>query len=138
MARKGICSADSMARLTSSMASMRRDFSGSMRLRVGATWRLHCGVGVERLVERGGDVVRAEPGGDVADDGAVGVVEVVADGEDFDGLGAALVHGVEQAGVQALLEKDVSGDSGLHQLLSYSSCDVGGMWRERFGAASIG
>jgi hypothetical protein len=31
------------------------------------------------------------------------------------------VHGVEQAGVQALLKKDVSGDSGLHQLLNYSS-----------------
>ena len=38
----GICSADSRARLTSSMAAMRWDFSGSMRLRLGATWRDHC------------------------------------------------------------------------------------------------
>ena len=37
----GICSADSRARLTSSMATMRWDFSGSMRLMFGATWRDH-------------------------------------------------------------------------------------------------
>jgi len=66
------------------------------------------GVGVEGLVECGGDVVGAEPGGDVADDGSVGVVEVVACGEDLDGLGAAVVESVQKAGVQALLEEDVS------------------------------
>jgi hypothetical protein len=59
------------------------------------------------LVERGGDFVEAEPGGDVADGGAVGVIEVVAGGEELDGLGSAAVKGVEQAGVQALLEEDV-------------------------------
>ena len=72
------------------------------------------GVGIERLVERGGNVIGAEPGGEFADDGAVSVVEVVADGEDFNRLGAAVAHGIEQAGVQALLQKDVSGDTRLH------------------------
>jgi hypothetical protein len=80
---------------------------------------------VERLVERGADVVGAEPGGDVADGGTVGVVEVVAGGEDLDGLGAAVVEGVEQAWVQALRKEDVSGDSGLHYLLRYSSGPCG-------------
>ena len=53
---KGICSAESRARLTSSMASMRRDFSGSMRLMFGATWRDHWpfrGREVDGLVEGG-------------------------------------------------------------------------------------
>ena len=80
---------------------------------------------VEGLVERGTDVVGAEPGGDVADGSAVGVVEVVAGGEDLDGLGAAVVQGVEQAWVQALRKEDVSGDSGLHYLLRYSSGPFG-------------
>ena len=63
--------------------------------------------GVDGLVERGGDFVEAEPGGDVADGGAVSVVEVVAGGEELDGMGSAAVKGVEQARVQALLEEDV-------------------------------
>jgi hypothetical protein len=46
---------------------------------------------------------------------------VVAGGEDFDGLCAAVVQGVEQAGVQALLEEDVSGQGGLHHYLRYRS-----------------
>ena len=75
---------------------------------------------VEGLVERGGDAGGAEPGGDVADGGAVAVVEVVAGGEDLDSLGAGFVEGVEQAGVEALLEEDVGGEGGLHHLLRYS------------------
>ena len=75
---------------------------------------------VEGLVKCGGDAVRAEPGGDVADGGAVAVVEVVASGEDFDGLCAGFVEGVEQAGVEALLEEDVGGEGGLHHFLRYS------------------
>ena len=63
--------------------------------------------GVDGLVERGGDVVGAEPGGDVADGGAVGVVEVVAGGEELDGLGSAVVKGFQKTGVQALLEEDM-------------------------------
>ena len=63
--------------------------------------------GVDGLMERGGDVVGAEPGGDVADGGAVGVVEVVAGGEELDGLGSAVVKGFQKTGVQALLEKDM-------------------------------
>jgi hypothetical protein len=63
--------------------------------------------GVDGLVERGGDVVGAEPGGNVADGGAVGVVEVVAGGEELDGLGSAVVKGFQKTGVQALLEKDM-------------------------------
>jgi hypothetical protein len=80
---------------------------------------------VEGLVEGGTDVVGAEPGGDVAYGGSVGVVEVVAGGEDLDGLGAAFVQGVEEPWVQALGEEDVGGDSGLHHLLRYSSGAVG-------------
>ena len=75
-------------------------------------------------MERGGDAGCAEPGGDVADGCAVAVVEVVAGGEDFDGLGSAPVQGVEQAGVEALLEEDVGGQGGLHQFLRYSSGEV--------------
>ena len=62
----------------------------------------------------GGDVGGAEPGGDFADGGAVGVVEVVAGGEDLDVAGSGLGEGVEVAGVEALLEEDVGGDAGLH------------------------
>ena len=43
---------------------------------------------VDGLVERGAGVGGTEPVGDVADGGAVGVVEVVAGGEELDGLGA--------------------------------------------------
>jgi hypothetical protein len=89
---------------------------------------------VQRLVERAADIVRAEPCGDVADGGAVGVVEVVAGGEDFDGVGAAAVEGVEQARVQALRKKDMGGDSGLHHLLRYSS----GASRSGEGVVEIG
>ena len=84
---------------------------------------------IEGLVECGCDAGVAEPCGDVADGSAVAVVEVMAGGEDFDGLDtvgrAAVVQGVEQAGVQALLKKDVGGYSGLHYSLRYSS---GGVW----------
>jgi hypothetical protein len=66
---------------------------------------------VKGLVKGGDSVGVAEPGGDVADGGAVGVIEVVAGGEDLDD-GAAVrretaVHGVEQARVQTLLQEDV-------------------------------
>ena len=71
---------------------------------------------IEWLVECGGNARVAEPCGDVADGGAVAVVEVVAGGDDFDGLGSAPVQGIEQAGVEALLEEDVGGDGGLHHL----------------------
>ena len=70
---------------------------------------------VDGLVEDGADVVGAEPGGDVADGEGVGVVEVVARGEDFDGAARRRAcEGVQQAGVQAVLEEDVGGESGLH------------------------
>ncbi len=81
---------------------------------------------IDGLVERGEDAGVAEPGGDVADGGAVAVVEVVAGGEDFDSLGAGVMESVEQAGVQALLKEDVGGDGGLHHLLRYSrGCAMG-------------
>ena len=69
---------------------------------------------VEGLVERSADVVGAEPEGDVAEGGAVGVVEVMAGGEELDGAGSAVVEGIEQAGVQTLREEDLGGDTGLH------------------------
>ena len=76
------------------------------------------GVGVEGLVQSGLGAGVAEPGGEVADGGAIVVVEVVADGEDFDDWSAVgsetAEHRVEQTGVQALLEEDVSGKARLH------------------------
>ena len=81
---------------------------------------------VDGLMKRRGNSGRTEPGGDVTDSGAVAVVEVVAGGEEFDGLGAGFVKGIEQAGVQALLEEDVGGKGGLHHLLKYSSWGFGG------------
>ncbi len=71
-------------------------------------------------MERDGYACVAEPGGDVANGGPIGVVEVVAGGEELDGLSAGFVEGIEQAGVEALLEEDVGGEGGLHQLLQYS------------------
>ncbi len=71
---------------------------------------------IEGLVERGADIVGAEPCGDVAEGGSVGVVEVVAGGEELDGAGSGFVQGVEQTGVEALREEDVGGDTGLHHL----------------------
>jgi hypothetical protein len=41
-------------------------------------------------------------------------------------LSAGFVEGVEQAGVQALLEEDVGGKGGLHHLLKYSTWEFGG------------
>ena len=75
---------------------------------------------VDGLVERGGYTCVAKPSGDVADGGTVAVVEVMAGGEELDGLGAGLVEGIEQAGVKALLEEDVGGDGGSHHFLRYS------------------
>ena len=74
------------------------------------------GVGVERHVERGDDVVGAEPVGGFADGGGVGVVEVMASGEDFDGGGAGLREDVEKSWGQAAREKDVGRDSLLHPI----------------------
>jgi hypothetical protein len=75
---------------------------------------------VERLVECGSYTRRVEPGGDVADGSAVGVIEVMAGGEELDDLSAGSVESIEQAGVQALREEDVGRESGLHHLLRYS------------------
>ena len=69
---------------------------------------------VDGLMQDGANVVGAEPRGQLAHGEGVGVVEVVARGEDFDGARAGGGEGVEQAGVQAMLEEDVCGDSGLH------------------------
>ena len=85
------------------------------------------GVGVGGLVEGGSDVVGAEPVGDLADDGAVGVVEVVAGGEDLDVARAGFGEGVQDGGIEGLLEQDVGGDSGLHRGLAYRMAGRGGM-----------
>ena len=88
-------------------------------------------------MECGGYAAGAEPGGDVADCGAVGVVEVMPGGEEFDGCRARFVQRVEQTGVKALLEEDVGGDGGLHHFLRYSrggcrvrSTRIGTLWEE--------
>jgi hypothetical protein len=82
---------------------------------------------VERLVERGSYAGGVEPGGDVPDGSAVGVVEVMASGEELDDLSAGSMESVEQAGVQALREEDVGRVSGLHHLLRYSSGGLDGV-----------
>ena len=74
----------------------------------------------ERLVESGGDAIVSEPERYVTDGGAVGVVEVMAGGKELDGGGAGVAEGVEQAGMEALLEEDVGGQGRLHHLLGYS------------------
>ena len=88
---------------------------------------------VKRLVERGPYAGRVEPGGDIADGGAVGVVEVMTGGEELDDLSAGFMESVEQAGVQALRKEDVGRESGLHHLLRYSRERIGGVaegvWR---------
>jgi hypothetical protein len=75
---------------------------------------------VDRLVKCGGYSCVAEPCSDIADGSAIGVVEVMSSGEEFDRLSAGFVEGVEQTGVEALLEEDVGGDCRLHHLLRYS------------------
>ena len=62
-------------------------------------------------MEGGGCAGVAEPGSDVADSGAIGVIEVVAGGEDLNDRAAigreAAEDRIEEAGVQALLQEDV-------------------------------
>ena len=69
---------------------------------------------IDGLMQHGAHVVGAEPGGELAHGGRIGVVEVVARGEDFDGARAGGCEGVQQTGVQAVLEEDVGGESRLH------------------------
>ena len=79
------------------------------------------------LVERGACAGVAEPGGDLAELGAVGVVEVMARGEELDGAGTGAQESVELAGVESLGKEDVGGDSGLHGALQkYNSGGCGG------------
>jgi hypothetical protein len=66
------------------------------------------------LVERRSDTRIAEPCGELANHGTVGVVEVVAGGEQLDGTGSTALQGIEQARVKALGEKDVGRDCGMH------------------------
>ena len=81
---------------------------------------------VDGLMKCGGNAGGTEPSSNVTNGCAVAVVEVVAGREEFDGLSAGFVEGVEQAGVQALLEEDVGGKGGLHHLLKYSTWEFGG------------
>lgn len=66
------------------------------------------------LMQGGGGSGVPEPVGDPADDGAIGVVEVVARGEELDSAGAAVAKSIQQAGVKSLGEEDMGGDTGLH------------------------
>jgi hypothetical protein len=47
---------------------------------------------------------------------AVSVVEMLARGENFDGLRASSNQGVEQAGMKALFDVDVGGNCSLHEV----------------------
>jgi len=89
---------------------------------------------VDGLVQDGADVVGAEPGGELADGRRVGVVEMMARGEDFDRHGPARaraggLESVQQAGVQAVREEYVGRESGLLGVfLRYSSGAWGVEW----------
>ena len=75
----------------------------------------HLRVGIDRRMQRVRlDLARLEPVGDLLDVLAAGVVEVLARGEDFNGLRAAAGERVEQAGVQTLAEEDMGGEGSKH------------------------
>ena len=69
---------------------------------------------IDGLMQHRAHIVGAKPGGEFAHGRRVGVVEVMACGEDLDGARAGDRDGVQQAGLQALLEEGVGGDSWLH------------------------
>ena len=60
---------------------------------------------VEGLVERGVGARITKPGGDVAKGGAVGVVEVMACGDEFDGVGAAVCRASSRRGCRRCWRK---------------------------------
>ncbi len=66
---------------------------------------------VDGLMEGGGCAGVAEPGSDVADGGAIGVIEVVTGGEDLNDRaairGETAQDRIQEAGVQPLLQEDV-------------------------------
>ena len=104
---------------------MRWDFSAGDEVEVGGDVARPLGVGTVARGRWAGGGRRARrwsgtTAASLADGGSVGVVEVVAGGEDLDGhaagasAGTGCGEGVEQAGVQAMLEEDVGGESGLH------------------------
>ena len=95
---KGMCSAASRARLISSMASMRRDFSGCSTLTRGRAGAAHFAIGKERGVHgKRLKRVGAEPLGQLGDVLAAGVVKVLARGKDLDCLRAGTVGKLQQA-----------------------------------------
>ena len=55
---------------------------------------------------------------------AVGVVDVLARAEDLNGLGPAAYQLIEQAGMQPLLDENVSGNCSLHISLSGRSPQI--------------
>ena len=86
-------------------------FVGADEIEVGAGVAAPVRIGEEGLVEAGEDARVAEPEGEFADGGAIGVVEVVAGGEDFDCWcaegGASAGKHIEEAGVEAVREEDL-------------------------------
>ena len=76
----------------------------------------HFAVGEERGMHGIGlEGVGAEPGAKLGDVFAAGVVEVLAGGVDFDGLGTGTGGELQQAGVQPLVEKQVSLEDTQHR-----------------------
>ena len=94
-----------------------------MRLSEGIDVAAPLAGGVDGAVETGFEVVVAEPGGELAEGGAVGVVEVVAGGDDLNGACAGTLDAVEQAGVETEREKEVGGKAEVH---SHSRYNMGG------------
>ena len=70
--------------------------------------------GEERHVHGGSDGIGAKPGADLPHRAAVGVVELVPRGEDFDRLGPGLAQGVEGAGGETVGKEEVAGDAEGH------------------------
>ncbi len=62
--------------------------------------------------------IRGEPGGQLHDVLAAGVVKVLARGKELDALGAGARCGFQQTGVQSLLQKKMCGKNWQHTLMA--------------------
>ena len=112
---KGMCSAASRARLISSMASMRRDFSGCSTLTAGAPARPISRSGNSgACIENGCERVGPEPVGQLGDVLAAGVVEVLAGGKDLHRLRTGTGGEFQQPGMQALVKKQMRRQDAQH------------------------
>jgi hypothetical protein len=69
---------------------------------------------VQRLVQRRQHIVRTEPVPQLTSGGTVCVIKVMACGEDLNSLRSPGRKGVEEAGMEPLLQKNVCGNGPNH------------------------